>query len=108
MDAAKAFEEESGTSCGPVDATSMERMAIRSAVECGNLMEAIERVNDLNPEACSSVVLLCAATCQEIAIMDMSAVRTAHDMPYGVRAAMSPCRSWMRSLPLFSAYSSSS
>jgi glucose-induced degradation protein 8 len=50
MDAAKAFEEESGTSCGPVTATAMDRMAIRSAVERGQLVEAIERVNDLNPE----------------------------------------------------------
>ena len=32
-----------------------DRMDIRKAVQSGNVEEAIERVNDLNPEVCSMV-----------------------------------------------------
>lgn len=49
LDAAKAFAEESGTRLEGLD-TSEERMHIRTALENGNIEDAISRVNDLNPE----------------------------------------------------------
>ena len=52
LDAAKVFAEESGTSLEGLD-TSEERMHIRTALENGNIEDAISRVNDLNPEVIS-------------------------------------------------------
>lgn len=49
LDAANAFAEESGTSMDRLD-SSEERMHIRTALEKGNIEDAISRVNDLNPE----------------------------------------------------------
>lgn len=44
------FDQESGTTPG-IDLESItDRMEIRRAVHTGNVEEAIERVNDLNPE----------------------------------------------------------
>ncbi|KAI8804988.1 CTLH/CRA C-terminal to lish motif domain-containing protein [Cladochytrium replicatum] len=49
-DAAEKFSLESGIS-PTIDLSSIEnRMKIRNAVQCGNIDEAIERVNDLDPE----------------------------------------------------------
>ncbi|KAJ3184128.1 Glucose-induced degradation complex subunit [Irineochytrium annulatum] len=49
-DAAEKFSEESGIAPG-IDLTSIEdRMNIRNAVQVGHIDEAIERVNDLDPE----------------------------------------------------------
>uniref|UniRef100_A0A2P2LFS3 Uncharacterized protein n=1 Tax=Rhizophora mucronata TaxID=61149 RepID=A0A2P2LFS3_RHIMU len=31
-------------------------MAVKTAVQCGNVEDAIEKVNDLNPEVCPSVL----------------------------------------------------
>jgi len=45
------FEEESGTQAG-IDLDSItERMEIRRFVQTGQIDAAIDRVNDLNPEA---------------------------------------------------------
>lgn len=49
-EAAKAFQEESGTEPGVDFEALAERNAIRKAVQAGSIEEAIERVNDLNPE----------------------------------------------------------
>mmetsp|Transcript_8813 Transcript_8813/g.15859 ORF Transcript_8813/g.15859 Transcript_8813/m.15859 type:complete len:230 (-) Transcript_8813:157-846(-) len=50
VDAARLFEKESGTSPG-VDLDSItDRMQIRKAVQNGEIEDAIDRVNDLNPE----------------------------------------------------------
>mmetsp|Transcript_11166 Transcript_11166/g.19086 ORF Transcript_11166/g.19086 Transcript_11166/m.19086 type:complete len:238 (-) Transcript_11166:379-1092(-) len=50
VEAAETFENESGTSPG-VDLSSIaDRTAIRKAVQSGDVEDAIERVNDLNPE----------------------------------------------------------
>lgn len=50
MEAARLFEKESGTAPG-VDLESItDRMEIRKAVQNGNIQDAINRVNDLNPE----------------------------------------------------------
>ncbi|XP_021847785.1 protein GID8 homolog isoform X2 [Spinacia oleracea] len=49
VDAAEKFRTESGTE--HIDlATIMDRMAVKKAVQCGNVEDAIEKVNDLNPE----------------------------------------------------------
>mmetsp|Transcript_23543 Transcript_23543/g.38683 ORF Transcript_23543/g.38683 Transcript_23543/m.38683 type:complete len:226 (-) Transcript_23543:207-884(-) len=49
-EAAEKFQQESGTDPG-IDLNSIsDRMAIRSAIQKGEVLEAIERVNDLNPE----------------------------------------------------------
>lgn len=50
VDAARTFESESGTSPGVQLSTIMDRMEIRKAVQAGQVEEAIDKVNDLNPE----------------------------------------------------------
>ncbi len=50
-DAAEQFALESGLKPS-IDLASIEdRMVIRNSVQSGNIDEAIERVNDLDPEA---------------------------------------------------------
>jgi hypothetical protein len=44
------FEKESGTAPGVDLGAITDRMEIRKAVQAGHVEEAIERVNDLNPE----------------------------------------------------------
>eukprot|EP01027_Heterolobosea_sp_BB2_P020602 GEZU01029400.1.p1 GENE.GEZU01029400.1~~GEZU01029400.1.p1 ORF type:complete len:226 (-),score=54.14 GEZU01029400.1:67-744(-) len=49
-EAAEMFQQESNTDPG-IDLSSIkDRMAIRTAIQRGDVQEAIERVNDLNPE----------------------------------------------------------
>ncbi|XP_077254094.1 protein GID8 homolog isoform X2 [Tasmannia lanceolata] len=49
VEAADKFRMESGTE--HIDlATITDRMAVKKAVQCGNVQDAIEKVNDLNPE----------------------------------------------------------
>ncbi|XP_023001740.1 protein GID8 homolog isoform X2 [Cucurbita maxima] len=49
VDAAEKFRIESGAE--QIDlATITDRMAVKKAVQCGNVEDAIEKVNDLNPE----------------------------------------------------------
>jgi hypothetical protein len=51
--AAEEFSKEADIA-PPVDFNSIEsRMNIREAVQRGDVEEAIERTNDLNPEVCS-------------------------------------------------------
>ncbi len=50
VEAAHTFEKESGTPPGVDLGAITDRMEIRKAVQSGNVEEAIERVNDLNPE----------------------------------------------------------
>lgn len=51
VEAAQTFQQESLTQPGIDLAAITDRMEIRKAVQSGNVEEAIERVNDLNPEA---------------------------------------------------------
>lgn len=50
VDAARAFEKESGTTPGVDLASISDRMEIRAAVTAGDVDAAVEKVNDLNPE----------------------------------------------------------
>ncbi|XP_071935015.1 protein GID8 homolog isoform X5 [Coffea arabica] len=50
VDAAEKFRKESGTEPDIDLATITDRMAVKKAVQCGNVEDAIEKVNDLNPE----------------------------------------------------------
>lgn len=50
MDAARAFQEEAGMPVSQPMEVEDARMHVRNAVEEGEIEEAIERVNDLNPE----------------------------------------------------------
>lgn len=50
VDAARMFESESGTAPGVQLSTILDRMEIRKAVQAGQVEEAIDKVNDLNPE----------------------------------------------------------
>eukprot|EP00271_Cylindrocystis_brebissonii_P008236 TRINITY_DN22263_c0_g1_i1.p1 TRINITY_DN22263_c0_g1~~TRINITY_DN22263_c0_g1_i1.p1 ORF type:complete len:250 (+),score=56.13 TRINITY_DN22263_c0_g1_i1:298-1047(+) len=50
VDAAQRFQAESGTPPEIDLGTITERMAVRTAVQCGNVEDAIDKVNDLNPE----------------------------------------------------------
>jgi len=57
-DAAEKFQQESGTNPG-VDLNSIsDRMLIRNAIQNGRIEEAIERVNDLNPQILDSNPLI--------------------------------------------------
>lgn len=50
IEAASQFESESGTAPGLDLSCIKDRMEIRKAVQMGNVEDAIEKVNDLNPE----------------------------------------------------------
>ncbi|KAI3835848.1 hypothetical protein MKW92_031265 [Papaver armeniacum] len=50
VEAAEKFKMESGTEPDIDLATITDRMAVKKAVQCGNVDDAIEKVNDLNPE----------------------------------------------------------
>ncbi|KAM3251648.1 protein GID8 isoform X1 [Capsicum annuum] len=50
VEAAEKFRMESGTDPDIDLATILDRMAVKKAVQSGNVEEAIEKVNDLNPE----------------------------------------------------------
>ncbi|XP_057472237.1 protein GID8 homolog isoform X2 [Actinidia eriantha] len=50
VDAAEKFRMESGTEPDIDIATITDRMAVKKAVQSGNVEDAIEKVNDLNPE----------------------------------------------------------
>jgi hypothetical protein len=50
VDAARIFERESGTVPGIDLSVITDRMEIRKAVQSGQVEEAIDKVNDLNPE----------------------------------------------------------
>ncbi|RAL44812.1 hypothetical protein DM860_003571 [Cuscuta australis] len=50
VEAAEKFRLESGTEPDIDCATITDRMAVKKAVQCGNIEDAIEKVNDLNPE----------------------------------------------------------
>ncbi|GJP72752.1 hypothetical protein CLOP_g3499 [Closterium sp. NIES-67] len=50
VEAARKFEMESGTEPGADLACIAERMAVKQAVQLGDVEDAIDRVNDLNPE----------------------------------------------------------
>lgn len=50
VDAAAAFQQETGTAPGVQLGSITDRMAIRRAVQAGDVVAAVERVNDLNPE----------------------------------------------------------
>ncbi|KAJ8761478.1 hypothetical protein K2173_001611 [Erythroxylum novogranatense] len=50
VQAAEKFRTESGTEPDIDLATITDRMAVKKAVQCGNVEDAIEKVNDLNPE----------------------------------------------------------
>ncbi|KAH8952207.1 hypothetical protein BDL97_09G071600 [Sphagnum fallax] len=50
VEAAEKFQMESGTQPDIDLGTITDRMAVRKAVQCGQVEDAIEKVNDLNPE----------------------------------------------------------
>jgi hypothetical protein len=52
------FESESGTAPGVQLSTILDRMEIRKAVQAGQVEEAIDKVNDLNPEVRYAVKVL--------------------------------------------------
>lgn len=54
VEAAETFTKESGTEAGMDVSDIHERMDIRRAVQSGMIEEAIEKVNDLNPEILES------------------------------------------------------
>ncbi|KAE8806086.1 pg4 [Hordeum vulgare] len=49
VDAAHRFRLESGTQPEIDLATIIDRMEVKKAVQSGNVQEAVERINDLNP-----------------------------------------------------------
>lgn len=53
------FETESGTAPGANLDEITDRMVIRKAVQSGNVEEAVEKVNDLNPEVSEACGLSC-------------------------------------------------
>lgn len=61
VEAAESFHKESNTKPGVDLAAITDRMEIRKAVQSGDIQDAIERVNDLNPEVCYLEPFLVAA-----------------------------------------------
>lgn len=59
VDAARMFEQESGTAPGVELSSITERMEVRKAVQAGQIEAAIDKVNDLNPEVRSCHVSGC-------------------------------------------------
>ncbi|KAF3556377.1 hypothetical protein F2Q69_00013549 [Brassica cretica] len=57
VEAADKFQRESGTKPEIDLATITDRMAVKKAVQNGNVEDAIEKVNDLNPEVHTSMLL---------------------------------------------------
>jgi hypothetical protein len=51
VEAARTFQQESGTEPEVELSQITDRMQIRQAVQTGHVEEAIDKVNDLNPEA---------------------------------------------------------
>ncbi|KAK8941576.1 hypothetical protein KSP40_PGU012223 [Platanthera guangdongensis] len=60
VEAAEKFRMESGTQPEIDLATITDRMAVKKAVQSGNVQDAIEKVNDLNPES-----ILCVLEIQQ-------------------------------------------
>ncbi len=58
VDAARAFEKESSTSPGLDLNAITDRMEIRKAMQSGDVEQAIERTNDLDPEVGSQGVVV--------------------------------------------------
>ncbi|MCO5578958.1 hypothetical protein L7F22_032809 [Adiantum nelumboides] len=50
VEAAEKFHKETGTEPDMDLGTITDRMEVRKAIQCGNVQDAIEKVNDLNPE----------------------------------------------------------
>ncbi|KAH7442429.1 hypothetical protein KP509_03G088100 [Ceratopteris richardii] len=50
VEAAEKFYKETGTEPDMDLGTITDRMEVRKAIQCGNVQDAIEKVNDLNPE----------------------------------------------------------
>ncbi|KAA3489106.1 glucose-induced degradation protein 8-like protein [Gossypium australe] len=57
VEAAEKFRMESGTHPDIDLATITDRMAVKKAVQCGNVEDAIEKINDLNPEVQCLIIL---------------------------------------------------
>ena len=63
VEAAEIFQRESGTDPGVDLRAITDRMEIRKAVQSGNVEDAIDRVNDLNPEVCTLALNITAGLC---------------------------------------------
>lgn len=72
MEAARAFEKESGTPPGVGLGSITDRMEIRAAVQSGNVEEAVDKVNDLNPEVRPSLLHIGASFINESHISGVS------------------------------------
>ena len=55
VEAARTFQQESGTEPEVELSQITDRMQIRQAVQTGHVEEAIDKVNDLNPEVSPAV-----------------------------------------------------
>ena len=56
VDAAEIFHKESDTKPGVDLAAITDRMEIRKAVQSGDIQQAIEKFNDLNPDVSCSIL----------------------------------------------------
>ena len=74
VEAARTFARESGTATTMDLSSIQERMEVRRAVQSGNVDEAIEKVNDMNPE----VRALCTAYCQPFAVPGWYCIHMLH------------------------------
>ena len=63
IDAARAFQKEAGIEAGFSDEVADVRMHVRNALEQGHVDEAIEQVNDLNPEVRSAKISMLHVLC---------------------------------------------
>lgn len=70
--AAEAFAAESGLTTGVKLASIDDRMQIRDAIEKGRVDEAVERVNDLDPDVCPRLSALLFFLWRPVACMSVA------------------------------------
>ena len=90
VEAAESFLKESNTKSGVDLAAITDRMEIRKAVQSGDIQDAIERVNDLNPEVAFFVHTACSTAIYHVCITRLSH----HKIACNVGMA---CRFWRSS-----------
>lgn len=112
MDAAEIFQKESSTKPGVDLAAITDRMEIRKAVQSGDIQQAIERVNDLNPEVSGQGIQPQSLNNHgaKAAYCPRSAVMGCHHLYIGQcnsRNLFCTCRFWSSSISCHFTYSSS-
>lgn len=90
VEAAEIFQRESGTDPGVDLRAITDRMEVRKALQSGNVEDAIDKVNDLNPEV-TSLSNCQAETCKEAQICALVWIQKGVLRPARMLVAESMC-----------------